>query len=220
MTVAAVVVADSPEDALGDAAGQGRVRRIADVAWAGGALPIVVVAADPDGAVAAALTGATAALVGATPGAGPAGALLAGAEVAAADVSGVDAVLVWPARFAWVDPETVTSLIEAHGTRRDSVLVAAFGGEPGWPRLVPLDRLRAMDPGVAGSLDDALAGVQDAGPTSPVELGDPGATNDASTPREHLPAFEGPAEPASGHVHEWGAAVPDEDDDAEPGLRG
>ena len=43
MTVAAVILAASPASALAVAAGQPSVRRIAELAWAGGALPIVVV---------------------------------------------------------------------------------------------------------------------------------------------------------------------------------
>jgi hypothetical protein len=54
VTVAAVILAASQESALADVEGQARVRRITDAAWSGGALPIVVVAADPDGRVAAA----------------------------------------------------------------------------------------------------------------------------------------------------------------------
>ena len=53
MTVAAVILAASPESALADADGMPGVRRIVDVAWSGGATPIVVVSFDPAGAVAA-----------------------------------------------------------------------------------------------------------------------------------------------------------------------
>ena len=63
MTVAAVILAATPESALADADGQPRVRRLVDVAWAGGAVPVIVVAPDPDGLVAAALAGAPATLV-------------------------------------------------------------------------------------------------------------------------------------------------------------
>ena len=52
MTVAAVILASTADGALTDTLGQPRVRRLVDIAWAGGALPVVVVAPDPDGAVA------------------------------------------------------------------------------------------------------------------------------------------------------------------------
>ena len=54
MTVAAVILAASPASALADAAGTPAARRLADVAWAGGATPVVVCSFDPDGTVAAA----------------------------------------------------------------------------------------------------------------------------------------------------------------------
>ena len=52
MTVAAVVLSASAEGALADTLGQPRVRRLADLAWSGGALPVMVLSPDPDGAVA------------------------------------------------------------------------------------------------------------------------------------------------------------------------
>ena len=52
MTVAAVILAASPASALADADGTPAIRRLADVAWAGGATPVVVCSSDPDGAVA------------------------------------------------------------------------------------------------------------------------------------------------------------------------
>src|SRR6187397_2951290 len=60
MTVAAVILSATTEGAVADTLGQPRVRRLADLAWSGGALPIVVLAPDPDGAVAAALVGSEA----------------------------------------------------------------------------------------------------------------------------------------------------------------
>ena len=60
MTVAAVILSATADGALADTLGQPRVRRLADLAWSGGALPIVVLAPDPDGAVAAALAGSEA----------------------------------------------------------------------------------------------------------------------------------------------------------------
>ena len=58
MTVAAVILAASTESALADIEGQARVRRLVDIAWAGGAVPILVCAPDPDGAVVRALADA------------------------------------------------------------------------------------------------------------------------------------------------------------------
>src|SRR3546814_8905795 len=55
MTVAAVILSATTEGAIADTLGQPRVRRLADLAWSGGALPIVVLAPDQDGAVAQAL---------------------------------------------------------------------------------------------------------------------------------------------------------------------
>jgi hypothetical protein len=40
-----------------------------------------------------------------------------------------------------------------------------------------------------------------------IDLGDPGTVIDGATPRDELPPYEGPAEPAAPHAHEWGAAV-------------
>ena len=63
MTVAAVVLPAGAEEALADAAGPTAVRRIVELAWAGGALPIIVVLADAAGDVSAALEGTPARLV-------------------------------------------------------------------------------------------------------------------------------------------------------------
>lgn len=210
VTVAAVILAVTPGVALADADGVARVRRIVDAAWSGGALPIVVVAHDPDGAVAAALAGTPVTLADPPPAeGGPVGRICRGIDAARALVSEMDAALVWPARMPWVGPETITSLIEAHGTQPDTLLTPAWRGSPGWPRLLPLaylEALRAMPD--ASTPDELLADLAAAGvPGRLVELGDPGAVIDGETPRTELPAYEGPEQPASGHVHEWGDAV-------------
>ncbi|HET9756959.1 MAG TPA: hypothetical protein VFP66_10690, partial [Candidatus Limnocylindrales bacterium] len=117
MTVAAVILSATAEGAVADTLGQPRVRRLVDIAWSGGALPVVVVAPDPDGAVARSLTGSEATYGSPAPAeAGPAGQMLRGAELALAEVVDTSAVVVWPASMTWVGPETITSLIEAHGT--------------------------------------------------------------------------------------------------------
>lgn len=213
MTVAAVVLAASPDSALADADGQPAVRRIADGAWAGGALPIVIVSFDPDGAVAAALAGTSTTLAEPVP--PPAGTPLAqiarGLDVARNVVSGVDAALIWPARMAWVGPETVTSLIEAHGLDRGSMLRPAFQDEPGWPVLLPMAHVPALDAVAPDRLpteiiDDLVAaGIA----ARTIELGDPGVRHDISVARASLPDYAGPPEPAIPHSHEWGAALAD-----------
>ncbi len=209
MTVAAVILSATPDGALADTLGQPRVRRLADLAWSGGALPIVVLSPDPDGAVAAALAGSEA--VYGTPApveAGPVGQMVRGCELATAEVQGTTGFLIWPARMTWVGPETITSLIEAHGTDRGTILRPAWQGDPGWPILVPaarLDALRAIAPDRMPPqiVDDLVA----AAPSRIVEMGDPGVVHDVDTAPEDLPAYEGPPDPPAGHTHEWGADV-------------
>ncbi len=125
-------------------------------------------------------------------------------------VAGVGAALVWPARLCWVGPETVTSLVEAHGSRPDSVLVPTWQGEPGWPKLLPvrhLEAFRALGPDRMPPdlfVDLAATGV----PFEEIELGDPGVAIDGGHRRgPTCPPYEGPAEPAGDHVHEWGEEV-------------
>lgn len=218
MTVAAVVLAASPESALADADGQPVVRRIADGAWAGGALPIVIVSYDPDGAVAAALAGTSTTLAEPVPkpDGAPVAQIARGISVARDVVSGVDATLIWPARMGWVGPETVTSLIEAHGLDRESLLRPAFEGEPGWPVLLPVVHAAALE-GIAADrmpgqiVDDLIAaGI----PTRTIELGDPGVTHDLAVPASALPGYAGPPEPTDPHAHEWGASLADLPEDA------
>jgi CTP:molybdopterin cytidylyltransferase MocA len=202
VTVGAVVVPDSYEEAVADALGRVAVRRIVDAAWAGGALPIVVVAADADGRISAALDGSPARLVD------PAGvdglaAWRLGAEAALEAVLETSALLIWPGRMTWVDPETVTSLIEAHGRAADRVLRPASAGEAGWPVLVPseaaLDVLALAGP----SLEVVVRGLE----ASSVEVGDPGSIHGRETSLDELPAYAGPPEPAGGPPPEWGAAA-------------
>ncbi len=217
MTVAAVILAARPESALADADGTPAVRRLADVAWAGGATPVVIVSFDPDGQVSAALANAEVTLAVPVDAArGPVGQIVHGMQAAVGLVTETDAALVWPARMAWVDAETVTTLIAAHGEDRMTVVRPAYGSEPGWPVLVPLrylDALRTLAPERMPEdlLDDlAAAGV----PFRTIETGDPGVALDVGTPRGELPPFDGPPEPADAHGHEWGLATADEPDDA------
>ena len=217
VTVAAVILAASAESALADADGLASVRRIADAAWSGGATPIVVVSFDPDGAVAAALAGASVTLAAPAPVAdGPVAQIRRGIEVAQAEIQGTDAALVWPARLTWVGPETVTSLIEAHGTDPDTLLRPVYDDEPGWPALVPARHLAVL--GRIGSErgpDDVLFDLGAAGvPIRLLDLGDPGTTNDRDVPIAELPPYDGPPEPAARHTHEWGAGLADEPEDS------
>jgi CTP:molybdopterin cytidylyltransferase MocA len=217
VTVAAVVLAASARSALTDAAGRPSVRRIVESAWAGGAVPIVVVAPEQDGAVAAALAGSPAVLAAPAPQAGgPVGQIVRGIDVAAGQVSDTDAALVWPARLVWVDAETVTSLIEAHGVDRASALRPSHGGEPGWPVLLPLEQ-RPTLAGLATDRmpDELLDDLRAAGvPFRDLDLGDPGVVYDRDTPIDRLPRYEGPLGPAGGPPPDWGAPAADRADEA------
>lgn len=209
MTVAAVILSATPAGALADTLGQPLVRRLVDIAWSGGALPVVVVSADPDGDVAKALVGSEAVHEGPADAAGgPAGQMAHGADRARAEVLGTTAVLLWPARMTWVGPETVTSLIEAHGTDPETIMRPAWHGEAGWPVLLPtahLGMLRGLDPALLPpDIIDTLASHL---PSRLVESGDPGVIHDVDTPLAELPAYEGPPDPPAGHTHEWGADV-------------
>jgi CTP:molybdopterin cytidylyltransferase MocA len=209
MTVAAVILSATTEGALADTLGQPRVRRLVDHAWAGGALPVVVVAPDPDGAVARAIAETEGAWHAPAPHAdGPKGQMVRAAEIAAEEVRDTTAALIWPARMTWVGAETITSLIEAHGTDPGTVLRPAWRGESGWPVLVPmthLDRLRVVSPELDPvAVMDALTA---SAPSRTIDMGDPGVVFDASTAMADLPPYEGPPVPAGGHVHEWGEDV-------------
>ena len=212
MTVAAVILSSTTEGALSDTLGQPRVRRLVDLAWSGGALPVVVIAPDPDGAVEASLQGTEASYGSPAPReTGPVGQMVRGAELAAAEVRETTAALIWPARMTWVGPETITSLIEAHGPDPATVLLPAWQGEPGWPVLVPLvhlDAMRAIAPDLMPL--DVVHALVGAVPARVIEMGDPGVIHDVDTAREDLPTYEGPPDPPGGHTHEWGADVASE----------
>ena len=217
MTVAAIILSASPDGAIADADGLPSVRRIADAAWSGGAVPIVVVSFDPTGAVAQALAGAPVTLAEPAPTEqGPAGQMARGIDVAQAEVRDVTGALIWPARMVWVGPETITSLIEAHGTAPGDVLRPDFEDDPGWPVLVPASAFEALaavgaDRMPPAIIDDVVAsGVAE----RHLALGDPGVTHDRDTARADLPPYVGPVDPPAGHVHEWGAQVADQADDA------
>jgi CTP:molybdopterin cytidylyltransferase MocA len=173
-------------------------------AWAGGATPIVVVSADDAGQVAAALAGSPAVLAEPAP---SSSGLLAqvrrGVSVATERVRETDGALVWPSEMVWVDAETVTTLIEAHGANRQSLLRPRYGEQPGWPVLVPMSLLPELREGIFDEL--TAAGV----PLREIDTGDPGTVFDERTPIDDLPDYEGPAEPVTGPPPEWGAAAAD-----------
>ena len=215
-----MILANDPS-ALADADGVPAVRRIVDSAWAGGAVPIIVIGDDPDGAVTRAISGSAAEAVVSADGA--AANVVLGMRTAADRIRQTSAVLVWPAAMGWVGPETVTSLVEAHGPYGQDLLRPTYEGTPGWPVLVPVLHLGTLESepgsGTAAELIDELASGDRA--VRPLELGDPGTVHDVSTPRASLPPYLGPDQPASGHVHEWGAGVADHSDDGPlegPGL--
>ena len=216
MTVAACILAASPESALRDVEGVPNARRIVDTAWAGGALPVVVVAPDPDGRIAVALAGSPAILGTPAPvESGPVGQICRAIDLARGEIEATTGALVWPATYGWVDAETVTSLIEAHGADPGPALRPAFAGDPGWPVLVPADRLETLRALAPDLLPDALAeALWAAGPARVIDLGDPGATHTLAVPRADLPPFAGPPEPPPDHRHEWGAAAAAEPDAA------
>jgi len=217
VTVAAVILFARIEGALADAAGRPAVRRAVESAWAGGATPIVVVAHDSESQIASALTGSPAVLAEPAPAeAGPVGQIARGIAVALDQVTETEAALVWPGRMAWVDAETVTTLIEAYGAQRGSVLRPVYEDEPGWPVLVPVQLVAALTTLGPSLMPDVLMAEFFAGAAlaSTIDTGDPGTIHDISTPMDSLPQFEGPAQPVAGYAPEWGAAAAEMPDDS------
>jgi CTP:molybdopterin cytidylyltransferase MocA len=180
---------------------------------------VVVVAADPVGAVAEALAGTTATLAEPAPAAGgPVGQICRGIDVALDIVAETDAAIIWPVRMAWVDPETLTSLIEAHGAHPTDLLRPAFDGTEGWPALLPTVHLEALRSLPSDRMPDELLADLVAGGVlgRSVEVGDPGVTHDIGTARQDLPPYGGPPEPASGRTYEWGALAAEAADEPVP----
>ena len=201
VTVAAVILYHDIEGALADAAGRQSVRRAVESAWAGGATPIVVVSFDREGQVAAALTGSPAVLAEPAPAEhGPVGQMVRGITVAQEQVTETEAAIVWPGRMAWVDAETVTSLIEAYGAQRGSVLRPVYQDEPGWPVLVPVEYVEALQALGPALMPDVLMNefFAQAPQSATVDTGDPGTVHDISTHMDALPEFEGPPQPVAG----------------------
>ncbi len=216
MTVAACILAASAEVATRTVDGTPNIRRLVDLAWAGGALPVIVLTPDANGMIAAALAGSPVVLgAPAAAGPGPAGQMARAIALACAEVAATGAALLWPAQMGWLDAETVTSLIEAHGADRDAVLRPAFRGIAGWPVLVPVGRLAALRALAATlALDEISEALAATPPSRVLELGDPGVVFDLATERADLPPFEGPPEPSTDRRHEWGALVASGADEA------
>jgi hypothetical protein len=174
----------------------------------------VVVAQDLGGDIATALAGAPVTLAEPAPvEVGPVGQMLRGIEVATTEVQEISAALLWPSRFTWVGPETVTSLIEAHGVSGDRVLTPAFEGTVGWPVLLPIAAIGLLHGTPADRMPDQILDDLAAGGDGSLQLGDPGVIHDRSVSRADLPPYAGPDTPAGGHVHEWGATIADEPDE-------
>jgi CTP:molybdopterin cytidylyltransferase MocA len=199
MTVAAVILIPDVAAGMADADGEPAVRRVAHAAWSGGALPVVIVADDPGPALAEALAGMPVTFTRPGPDE-PRGVawFVHGLRTAQAAVGEATAALLWPIRYAWVDPETITSLVESHGGPAAQIVRPAFGGQSGFPILVPMaftDRLAAR---LDLHANDAVAAlIADGAEVLDLELGDPGIIYDLATPRASLPEYQGPPRPAA-----------------------
>jgi CTP:molybdopterin cytidylyltransferase MocA len=178
-------------------------------AWSGGAIPTVVVHPAPTEEMRAAVADLKVDFAEPTPDEPKGIAWFArGCRTAAADVAETSAALLWPVVYVWVDPETVTSLIEAHGAWPDEMIRPAYAGKPGLPILIPvaLERRLAALAGRHG-VEAVEALAAEGVPLRLVELGDPGIVHDVSTPRSELPGYQGPPEPAAGPPPEWNEAL-------------
>ena len=106
----------------------------AHAAWSGGALPIVIVSGEVAGPLAEAVADLPVTLARPEAHESPGiGWFVSGQRAAVAAVAETTAALLWPFRYAWVDPETVTSLVESHGIAPDAIVQPAYAGRPGFP---------------------------------------------------------------------------------------
>jgi CTP:molybdopterin cytidylyltransferase MocA len=199
MTVAAIVLSPDTTTALADADGEPVIRRVAHAAWSGGALPIVIVSPDAAGSLAEAVADLPAALARPDAGTSPGiGWFVAGQRAALAGVAETTAALLWPFRYAWVDPETVTSLVEAHGVTPDAIVQPAYAGQAGFPILIPMALVDRLSERAALHGPEAVAALIAEGvPARLLELGDPGIVNDIGTTRAAMPPYQGPPRPAT-----------------------
>jgi CTP:molybdopterin cytidylyltransferase MocA len=209
LTVAAIVLAPDALAALSDADGEPAIRRVVHAAWSGGAMPIVIVAEDGGGKIAQAVAGLPVTLTQPGPDE-PRGIawFVRGQRTAHKSVSETTAGLLWPFAYAWVDPETITSLVEAHGATPDQIVRPAWSAQPGFPILVPIAFVDRLDARIELHGGEAVAAlVADGVPIRELELGDPGIVHDISTPRSALPGYQGPPQPSSGPAPEWNAEL-------------
>jgi CTP:molybdopterin cytidylyltransferase MocA len=209
MTVAAVVLVPEPPAALAPADGEPALRRLAQAAWSGGALPTVVVAPEAGEDLRRAVADLAVTLIGPGP-AEPRGItwFVRGMRTAVDTVAETSAGLLWPFRFVWVDPETVTSLVEAHGVTPEAIVRPAYGGQAGFPILIPvalIDRLAALSGQHAEQAVLSLVAADV--PIRQIELGDPGIVYDMATARADLPPYQGPPEPAGGPPPDWNSVL-------------
>jgi hypothetical protein len=119
MTVAALIVTSgTPGD-------DRPLARLVDAAWSGGAHPILVsgLAAGTEPPTPARRTTAN----------DPAAAL----ADARGQVQGTSAIILLPYSHAGIDPESITTLIAAHGRAPTALLTAAHEGQAGPVRLLP-----------------------------------------------------------------------------------
>ena len=209
MTVAAIVLVPDIAVALSDADGEPAIRRIAHAAWSGGALPIVIVTDDAEGKVADAVAGLPVTLSRPGPDE-PRGVawLVHGLRAASSTVTETTAGLLWPARFVWVDPETITSMVEAHGSAAAQIIRPAWQGQQGFPILVPLSLIDGLLDRLNLHGHQAVEEMIAAGaPNQVLELGDPGIVYDLATPRSALPEYQGPPRPEAVVAQEWNAEL-------------
>lgn len=207
MTVAAIILAPDTPAALADADGEPAMRRVIQAAWSGGALPIVVVAEDPDGKLAEGMAGLPATLTQPSSDE-PRGIawFVHGLRAAGLAVSESTAGLLWPLRYVWVDPETVTSLVEAHGAELAEIVRPSWLGEAGFPILTPIglaNDLATLVPAHGGEAVESL--IAGGAAHRVLELGDPGIVHDISTQRSALPDYQGPAQPSAADLSTAGA---------------
>jgi CTP:molybdopterin cytidylyltransferase MocA len=207
LTVAAIVLVPDTAAALVDADGEPAIRRVVHAAWSGGALPIVLVVQETPGPFADAVADLPVTIAHPTAGEPPGIAwFVCGQRAAVQAVAETTAGLLWPFRHAWIDPETATSLVEAHGVTPDAVVRPTYAGQAGFPILLPtgLTERLAAHRGLHGA--EAVAAVIGEGAAARLlELGDPGIVYDISSTRSSLPDYRGPSESATGSPLEWNA---------------
>lgn len=143
MTVAALILAEATDG------GAPALARVVDAAWSGGAQPILVA-----GLVAESVPPLPARRASSSD---PASAL---AE-ATREVQGTTAIIVLPIAHAGIDPESITTLIAAHGRTPHVPLVAAHEGSIGPVRLLPVEGIATATPESVETGDEAVLVASD-----------------------------------------------------------